>query len=1284
MMHALLPVSLLLLLCAILQAAPSSVTVVWSGVASFDKSAAVNALDASLRTPGRAGGVSMDGVFLHPRNQQEALLPYRVQLPPVQPGERLILSTWCALSDGVRFDDKQRPPDGAGFAVRIGDTQLFHQVIAESRWRAFAFDLAPWAGQDVAVTLVTDDGGHGNTNYDWALFGQPQIALLRGNALDAQGHASGTAGALLLEYAQAREGATMALSPAGGEPALTVPLTGSGLVYREFGPGELGSADHLQATVTGATVRDLRVCLYQPDLTLETLGSESALAFQGRPVRVEARVRNVGKAALLAGHQASVTLTPGGAQQLPRLEPGAVASLVYTLPPQKQAALEVSASVRWVAEGQENHTDKRARLALQPALAELPAAAPARAEWRELGDGVFLLQNPHVRLAFLPVPFENPPGVRQKSFCGGPVLCFARCGDEWRQVAVMPPVWEFSQVTHNGKQKRELPVNGTVENGRATLTLGRPPVPDAELENRVLQAVIFSLADDGKRVEITCTLQSGVPALVSKLAGPKVLVGDGTTGRAKRMALYPGLEFLQGQEESSSTLDCAPPISNRLMPHPYKVTIPLMAVETSDALVALLWDQTRKWDGEQMTACGAFASPNFVDGQANHMMQLFLPSCPDWVDENRLSAERPYPMKAGATLTLRQHLVIDAGGRVLDALDHWAAEYGGIPAPQTPPRDLKAELALSRHAFLHTVWDEPTHKSRHCVDWAPANSPGFATMLLFDARISGDLEARQRAQQIVAQTLAQDGPSGLLSPACCHILRGELPFHYGHLAEVYRDMRRGALSALAGQGPDGAWRYFPAPGNEALGKLGTATSGTCAVPAWTLLRWARMSGDARALAAGLKGLQYMDKTFGVPHGAEGWECPVHEPDILAAAYAVGAYVEGFRATGDAHWLEGARYWAKTGVPFTYLWDDPKLPGMRYATLPVFGTTFFTHSWFGTPVQWCGLVYAYHLRHLARYDSSFPWARVADGITVSGMYQQFGDERPEIKGCYPDGWYGHFTQRNPPFINPEDIMLGRLAMDGHDPDPDTALLAAGKERLPLTTGARVESARVEGGTARCLLSYFPGEASYGFLTGLAQPEAVSLDGRPLPATHDLEGVSGGFSYDPGQAVLFFKITHGAQPAELVIRGLRSGQPQPVPGVSAWDFSAGAQGWRALNSCTLQVTPDKTLRVTVTGFDPYFACGGAGIVAERHTTLTVRARSKTVGTLGLYWATEALPGFDETKRAAALLPTDGEWHDVAFELGKHPQWRGVVTDLRLDPQPADLPAGATVELATVAAR
>ena len=71
-----------------------------------------------------------------------------------------------------------------------------------------------------------------------------------------------------------------------------------------------------------------------------------------------------------------------------------------------------------------------------------------------------------------------------------------------------------------------------------------------------------------------------------------------------------------------------------------------MAVEHKKTLVGLAWDALETWDGEHNMLSAAFASPNWFNHQKNHLMGLFLPTIPDWVEENHLTASTPYPLKA--------------------------------------------------------------------------------------------------------------------------------------------------------------------------------------------------------------------------------------------------------------------------------------------------------------------------------------------------------------------------------------------------------------------------------------------------------------------------------------------------------------------------------------------------------------------------------------------------------------------------------------------------------------
>jgi hypothetical protein len=443
--------------------------------------------------------------------------------------------------------------------------------------------------------------------------------------------------------------------------------------------------------------------------------------------------------------------------------------------------------------------------------------------------------------------------------------------------------------------------------------------------------------------------------------------------------------------------------------------------------VALFWNPLQRWDGERTLPSLRFESPN-AEGDG-HRLALFLPSCPDFVPENADRATHPYPMRAGQTLRLQATVAIEFG-HILTAVRRWLKEINGLPSPNPAPRNFEQQLALDRHGFLQTVWDEQAKKWRHCVGWTPHHSPGFATLLWLNGHITKDEEGKKQALErvhLVAEQMLKDGGAGLfVSTANCHIMRWEFPFHYGYLPEALTALEGIIRNLIASQQPDGSWRFEPANEKQAtLGRKGDAVLGTMAHNAAMLLRYARITGDAEALQAGEKALRLMEQ-FRIPRGGQTWECPMYEPDILPAAWAVAAYLEAFWATGNLRWLHDAVYWAETGVPFVYLWQLPDRPMMLGATIPVFGSTFYTHSWLGMPVQWCGLVYAYQIQRLAKtlerhrpkangsplsLSLNFTpkdWKRLAELITVSAQYQQF--DEGELKGTYPDS-ITDFIRRN---------------------------------------------------------------------------------------------------------------------------------------------------------------------------------------------------------------------------------------------------------------------------------
>jgi hypothetical protein len=332
---------------------------------------------------------------------------------------------------------------------------------------------------------------------------------------------------------------------------------------------------------------------------------------------------------------------------------------------------------------------------------------------------------------------------------------------------------------------------------------------------------------------------------------------------------------------------------------------------------------------------------------------------------------------------------------------------------------------------------------------------------------------------------------------------------FGHVEETAQAVREHGRRLLGRFEPDGTVRYRAEPGKSDFARTHFArdASGLAAPLVTQVLRAAAVSGDADLLREGLRLLRALDRYRGtVPRGAQTWEVPLHTPDILASAHLVRAYTLGYELTGDAELLESAKDWAWTGVPFVYL-DNPTGQGVGpYATIPVFGASHWIDVWFGRPVQWCGLVYADALYGLRRHEPAGPWARIADGITASGIQQSWPASDRERQGLLPDFYHLAPQARDGPAINPGTVQAcathlfgGPDAYDFHCFRKHGVMLHA--------PGQIVDTAEDDQGL-RFDVQGWPQEAYYVLLSGLKFNPQVQMNGRAINPGDDCQYVSDG--------------------------------------------------------------------------------------------------------------------------------------------------------------------------------
>jgi hypothetical protein len=372
-----------------------------------------------------------------------------------------------------------------------------------------------------------------------------------------------------------------------------------------------------------------------------------------------------------------------------------------------------------------------------------------------------------------------------------------------------------------------------------------------------------------------------------------------------------------------------------------------------------------------------------------------------------------------------------------------------------------------------------------------------------------------------------------------------LLLHLASPPSAFRKFLDMPLSRAAQQRADGTWAFTPtstAPGRP-FGATGDTSNGYVATHAFPVLYAARITGNQQLREAGLKALAYLEKQPLRPEGAQTWELSLHVPDLLASAWVTQSFLEGYRLTGEPHYLDLAQRWAEAGLPFVYLWNPPDRPVMRYTTIPVFGASNYTSPWFGRPVMWNGLDYAIGLQGLAAeleaagIPALLDWRRVAEGITVAAAQMQ--PESGPYLGMYPDAWdVVAGTEAYTWWLTPSYLMQNLLMLQGNDDaQVRTRIIVVGGQAIHVNTVGRLVSAdaakRTSQGNALTLkLRYHAGETSAVMLSPLkAAPARVEVNGKAIPADAPWSGAAPTWGYEAEMLVV--RVPFGGEEAVVSV-------------------------------------------------------------------------------------------------------------------------------------------------------
>lgn len=1018
-----------------------------------------------------------------------------------------------------------------------------------------------------------------------------------------------------------------------------------------------------------------------PKLMLRSFGPVSPVVIEGENVVLECVLANEGSAFVRTPSVKFLVRCPKlGVQEPPDIDERAFNQFAEAIAPGRSAVLRAEVLVDGNVSGVFSRAVVTAANATlqrdtDPALPELasqccvlprmllpPPSGKLRAE---VLRAFALVENENVRLA---IRWRLPRALQDRPF---PLVARAgelsvRTAQGWKTVAWLHPMDAHAMQAGSPAVVFSLP---RVEDGpparlvledTATYASQTPSAP------KLRARTVFTLAPGDRSISVRSELSAQEPIEIGAFNGPMLYVLD------RDEAVFPGLEWLVGDERSSDTLDIAAGHEHqvRYVVHPNMVTIPAIGIHGRNGTVGLLWDVHQRWHGEGDRPSVVFASPDRFNAQRSHLMGLFLPSVPEFVEPNARQAKKPYRLEPGKPLVLECRIYADGEAKnVLAAIDEWI-KWKGLPQPAPLPHgSYEREIAFSMQAYLKSLWAPEKQ------EWWTTKGGGilshtgrprdFVHDLLMAEALSPDAEVKQACRACADEILKLIGGEGRLGLV-----------QYLHRADIQMANPMAAAGLLAARDENGAWRFdaeqkhttgpFVGMDYHELGPHGAVEVGTCARKAYEVLRYARVAGDWDAYRAMLPSLELMAR-FRVPRAAQVWEVPVHTPDLLAASDAVDAYLEAYRFSGERRWLDEARAWARRGLPFIYLWDDAEKPFLVGGSIPVFGATWYRGSWFGRPVQWNGLRYSAALIKLAEHDRTHDWRRIAELIVHSAIRQQ--DQEGENVALWPDNISAIDSQKCPWVFSPRMILSNIYALMGRDEEPATAIVGQGEKRLHVSTAGRISGAAWDEKALAFRVTYPAGQEGIVLVSNVARPDAVVLDGKPALARESVESGAGpGWRYDAGNGFLTIRIAkHGDTAVRVEGAAFRRVDRLPMPR-DAIDFNLddSAEGFQAAHHVEGLVADGKALSGRIAGPDPYIVRPLLRVRGDDCPAVRIRMRV-TVGEGGqFFWTTVRSPVFDEQKTLRFELAPGGQWHEYRLDLAKHPQWAGqTITAIRIDP-------------------
>ncbi len=496
-----------------------------------------------------------------------------------------------------------------------------------------------------------------------------------------------------------------------------------------------------------------------------------------------------------------------------------------------------------------------------------------------------------------------------------------------------------------------------------------------------------------------------------------IFPGLGTFGERKYQGLFAGLEYLC-DEPSSSQADITTQDHVRRVPDPLKITFPLMAIAQDGNYIGVIWKPSGM-------VSASFDSPDRIYNSGAHLMSLSGPAVGEDRFENDFCAHTPFKLHANEPLRVSLLIIGGRGKTVVSAVKHYVA-LKDLPAVPEFEGGFDAAVGLLAHGWLDSKINENT-LFRHAVwgDSFPASpAADAAAFIAWLAGHTADEALGTRLDETKNMALDKIPSEQPFSSAVSHAHLPTAPLVFGRTYEFVQQRQNESLNLLRDFDSEGVKLYKPRDTDYSRTHFAKHANGLSGSQMVRILEGATLSADKELIAKALTLLDKQTSLYAetVPRGAQTWEVPLHTPDILASAHMVKAYTLGYIISGDRKYLEQARYWAWTGVPFVYLYPPTGGRVGPYATIAVLGATNWKAPlWLGRPVQWCGLVYCSALHMLSECDPEGPWEKIAKGITAAGLQMSWPLSDKERQGLLPDFFDLNEQIAAGPAINPGTVQ-----------------------------------------------------------------------------------------------------------------------------------------------------------------------------------------------------------------------------------------------------------------------